>query len=68
MLHHNIRWALFRSHDGKLYKITEGMRVGLQQALLTHITDNQVEFKIDADAKQGEKPKRIIMPLEEPKT
>lgn len=47
VIHHDQRWAIFRSNDGKLYRITTGMRVGLQKALLTQIMQNQVKFVVD---------------------
>lgn len=65
ILHGNERWALFRANNGKMYKITEGMRVGVQQALLTEISNNQVKFTVDVDSEQGGKPQEVTMTLQE---
>jgi Tfp pilus assembly protein PilP len=54
------QWAMFRSSDGHIYKITEGMRVGFQQALLTKIDAKSVTFTIDANADVGEKPRDVV--------
>lgn len=66
ILHGNERWALFRANNGKMYKMTEGMRVGVQQALLTEISNNQVKFTVDVDSEQGGKPQEVTMTLQEP--
>jgi Tfp pilus assembly protein PilP len=63
--HKDQRWAVFRASNGKLYKITEGMRVGTQQALLTDIKQNQAKFMIDAG--EGDKPRELVMSVQEPK-
>ena len=57
------RWAIFRENDGKLYKITVGMRVGVQQALLNKISPDQAVFLID-EAGGDEGKREIIMTLE----
>lgn len=64
--HKDRRWAIFRASNGKLYKITEGMRVGTQQALLTDIKRDQVTFVVDAVA-EGEKSRELVMSVQEPK-
>lgn len=67
IIHHgNERWALFRANNGKMYKITEGIRVGVQQALLTEISNNQVKFTVDVDSEQDGKPQEVTMTLQEP--
>src|SRR3990167_4831236 len=65
VLHKNQRWAVFRASNGKVYKITEGMRVGIQQALLTEIGHHQAKFMIDASAESGEKPREVVMTVQE---
>lgn len=64
--HKDQRWAVFRATNGKLYKITEGMRVGTQQALLTEITSRQAKFTVDEVA-EGDKPRELVMSVQEPK-
>lgn len=65
--HRDQHWAVFRSNDGKLYRITTGMRVGLQQALLTQITKTQVKFVVDmpTDKSGKEESHDVIMTMQE---
>lgn len=62
--HKDARWALFRSTDGRLYITTEGMRLGLQHALLTQITANEVKFSVD-ESSGGEGKREVVMSIEE---
>lgn len=66
VLHKDERWAIIRSNDGKIYKITEGMRVGLQQALLTQISQGEIKFSID-DSGTDEGKRDVVMTVQEPK-
>ncbi|PIZ04518.1 MAG: hypothetical protein COY58_03445 [Gammaproteobacteria bacterium CG_4_10_14_0_8_um_filter_38_16] len=70
ILHDNRRWAVLRANDGKLYRIDEGMRVGLQQALVVHVDQNQVVFRIELEAdatnKELMESHEIVMTLQEP--
>lgn len=67
VMHHDQRWAVFRSNDGKLYHMTAGMRVGLQQALLTQIMQNQVKFVVEMPASAAGKAEShdVIMTMQE---
>lgn len=58
LLQDNQRWAVFRANDGKLYKMTVGMRIGIQQALLTQILQNKVIFSIDGST--PDEPKHMV--------
>ena len=66
VLHKEQRWAIFRASNGKVYKMTEGMRVGIQQALLIEIKQDQVKFMIDVTTEAGEKPREVVMSVQEP--
>lgn len=59
------RWAMLRANDGKVYRVTVGVRIGLQQALVTDIEKNEVKFRIDPAAETNEKPREVIMRLSE---
>jgi Tfp pilus assembly protein PilP len=59
------RWAMLRANDGKVYKVSVGVRIGLQQALVTDIEKNQVKFRIDSPAETNEKPREVVMKLQE---
>lgn len=61
----NQRWAMFRTNDGHLYKMMEGMRVGFQQALLSKMNSDSVTFTIDANADVGEKPRDVVFTTQE---
>jgi Tfp pilus assembly protein PilP len=63
----NQRWAMFKTSEGQLYKITEGMRAGFQQALLTKIDLDSVTFTIDANTEVGEKPRDVVFTTQENK-
>jgi len=65
MVEKNQRWAMFKANDGQLYKMTEGMRAGFQQALLTKIDADSVTFTIDANTDVGEKPRDIVFTTQE---
>jgi Tfp pilus assembly protein PilP len=64
VLHKNQQWAVFRAQDKKLYKMTVGMRVGFQQALLSEINQDNVKFTVDTQ--DGSK-RKVEMVLEEQK-
>ena len=66
VLNNKERWAIIRAKDGRVYKISEGMRVGMQQALLTQISQDAVKFSID-DSGTDEGKRDIVMTIEEPK-
>ncbi|HLB55754.1 MAG TPA: pilus assembly protein PilP [Coxiellaceae bacterium] len=65
VMHKDTRWALFRSSDGRLYVTTEGMRLGLQHALLTQITADEVKFSIDESSTGGEAKREVVMSIKE---
>lgn len=62
--HNHQRFAILRANDGKLYKMTEGMRVGLQEALLTQILFDRVIFTLDSDTVDGKK-QTVVMMIQE---
>jgi len=66
IIHNDHHWAIFQTSKGQLYKLTEGMRVGVQQALLIDITQEQVKFVVDANAAIGEKQHEVVMTIQEP--
>lgn len=60
----NKKIAVFKNANGDLYKLSEGMRVGLQNALLLKINDNNVIFKLGTQGdEKGEQ--EITMTLQE---
>lgn len=65
VLHAQQRWAILQAQDGRLYRVTEGMRIGLQQALLTQIDQNDIKFNVDMELELGQKPHDVVMTLEE---
>lgn len=67
MTHENKRWAIFRANDGKLYKMTEGMRVGITSALLTKIDSDHVVFLEDLEMGAEKKTNLVVIPIEEQK-
>lgn len=64
VLHAQQRWAILQAQDGQLYRVTEGMRVGLQQALLTQIDQNEIKFNVDMELEIGQRPHDVVMALE----
>jgi len=67
IMHHDQRWAVFRATDGKVYRVEEGARVGLQHALLTRVMENQVIFKLSTSATQSNemKDQEMVMRLQQ---
>lgn len=61
VLHANHRWAILQAEDGRLYRVTEGVRVGLQQALLTQIDPDAIKFSVDMDLELGQKSHDVVM-------
>ncbi|OGT44003.1 MAG: hypothetical protein A3F13_04565 [Gammaproteobacteria bacterium RIFCSPHIGHO2_12_FULL_40_19] len=66
VFHKNLRWAVFRGTNGRVYKMTEGMRVGTQHALLTEIQRSQIKFTVDVNTEAGVTAKEVVMTLQEP--
>lgn len=60
----NKKIAVFKNQQGNLYKLSEGMRIGLQNALLFKINENNVIFKLGSQGdEKGEQ--EITMTLQE---
>lgn len=72
LINHNDRFAILRTNDGGLFKITVGMRVGLQQALVSRIEHDRVIFtvedEIDSNKKEVDSSREVVMVLQEPKS
>lgn len=54
-------WAIIKTPDGKLTRITQGSRVGASQALVTNITKTQVQFTKEIGTQFGTKEKVITL-------
>ena len=66
--HRNERWAVFRANNGKLYRVKEGMRVGIQHALLTQVDKNQVKFKLEITSSPTETESHdVVIRMQRPK-
>ena len=65
VMNKNQQWAILRSNTGQLYKITVGMRIGMQQSLLTQIEQNQVKFTQEVNTPSGIQNKTVVMQLQE---
>lgn len=63
----NQRVAIFRANDSKLYNVTVGMRVGLQEALLIKINESSVIFQIQADPGSDQSSRDVVMTIQESK-
>lgn len=59
-------WALVTSPDGKMHKITQGMRIGTNQILITKITHNEVQLLDQSYLNYGQKAKKIVLTLTQP--
>lgn len=60
-------WGILSTPDGKKYKVTIGMRVGVNHALITKITEHQMILEDQSGMDQGQKPIEVVLPLENPK-
>lgn len=66
--HQDERWAIFRANNGKLYRVKEGMRVGIQHALLTQVDKNQVKFKLEIASSPTEaESQEVVIRMQRPK-
>lgn len=70
VVNHDTRFAVLRANDGVLYKITVGMRVGLQQALVSQIEQDRIVFTVesetDSNKKEMDSSRKVVMTLQEP--
>lgn len=60
-------WAIVRTSKGETMKLTKGIRVGLQSALLTKIEPEQVIFMEEVEMGSGLKARRIVLRVQEAK-
>ncbi len=62
IVHHpEKQWAIFRTSRGKTYRLFVGSRVGIQNALITHISENEVKFTEEVGTSTGTQVREIVM-------
>ena len=64
IVHHKQSWAVIRTNKGQLYGLTIGTRVGLQNALLTQVEENQVKFIQEVNTLSGMENQEIVLRLQ----
>jgi len=58
-------WAIVRGSDGKLYRLTKGVHVGVQQAMLIEIKQGEIILKTEPEIGAKEKSSDIVMKVQE---
>lgn len=58
-------WAIVRGSDGKLYRLTKGVHVGVQQAMLVEIKPGEIILKTEPELGAKEKSSDIVMKVQE---
>ena len=58
-------WAILRGSDGKLYRLTQGVHVGVQQAMLMEIKQGEIVLKIEPELGSKEKSNDVVMKVQE---
>lgn len=65
VLKNNDDWAVVRDSNGNLYRLTKGMHVGVQQAMLVGIKQNEITFKPESEFGSKDKLNDIVMKVQE---
>lgn len=60
-------WGILTTPDGKKYKVTIGMRVGVNNALVKKITEHEMILEDQSGSEQGQNPVEITLPIKTPK-
>lgn len=58
-------WAIVRGSDGKLYRLTQGVHIGVQQAMLVEIKQGEIILKTKSDMESKDKSNDIVMKIQE---
>ncbi len=58
-------WAIVRGPDKKIYRLMLGMHVGMQQAKLSEIKQDEIIFKTESELGSAEKSNDIVIKIQE---
>lgn len=58
-------WAIVRASDGKLYRVVKGVRLGVQQALVSDIRPYELILRIEAESGSKEAPRDVTLRVQE---